>query len=30
MFLNQKEGDVWNILDGGGTGTASKVFQMIP
>jgi hypothetical protein len=26
----QKEGDVWNTLDGGGTGTASKVFQMIP
>jgi hypothetical protein len=27
---NQKEGDVWNTLDGGGTGTASGVFQMIP
>jgi hypothetical protein len=28
--LNEKEGDVWNTLDGGGTGTASKVFQIIP
>jgi hypothetical protein len=25
-----EEGDVWNTLDGGGTGTASEVFQMIP
>ena len=28
--LNQKEGDVWNTLGGGGTSTASKVFQIIP
>lgn len=27
---NQMQGEVWNTLTGGGTGTASEVFQMFP